>query len=227
MRQRDDVSKLFIVTAAIILVVVLLMRDYYCNGHPPISEKSIKDAVIKALDSAQKRWQHKEDSLSYLATRIQREADSLQWLKIQADSHLQVSANRASQLAAEVQRLRSQGRDSAALENCDTLALVVVDLERRLAEQWQVTDSLLQTKDRQIAIADERLEGALAINQKMRQAVDSVSMLYNDLDKRYMKVARKADKKYTLSLSVGYGAGIQGGLQPIVGITISRTLIRF
>jgi hypothetical protein len=227
MRILDGVGKLFILVAAIVIVVWLLLDDNYCNRPTPISGKPLKDAIIKALDSAEQGWKRREDSLKQVTQLINRKVDSFQILKSQADSRLKITSDRSAGLAAEVKRLRAAGQDDDALKQCDSLAEAVTGLRFDLVQQRWITDSLLQAKNNIIAITEDRVGEAIEFNRRMRGSLDSVSTLYDDLDRRYIKAARKAIKKYTLSLSLGYGIGTKAEPQPFVGVTIGRTLIRF
>lgn len=226
MKSLEGVGKLFILVAAIAVVLWLLL-DSRCNRPTPISEKPLKDAIVRALDSAEQDWKRKEDSLKQIVNTTARRADSLKALKSQADNQVRISADRSAALAAEVKRLRQEGNNDQALEKCDSLASVVAALHLSLSYQRSVTDSLVQAKDQLIALGEQRVEEAIEFNGRMRRSLDSVSILYDDLDKRYVKTVRKANKKYTLAISAGYGVGTRAEPQPFVGITFGRTLIRF
>jgi len=227
MKRLEGIGKLFILATAIIIVLWLLLDDTRCNRTSSLSEKPMKDAIIKALDSAQQRWKETEDSLKQTTYLIVKKADSLKVLKYQVDNRLKVYIDRSAELAAEVIRARLAGNNIEALDKCDSLSDIVTRLKFSLAYQKRVTDSLLQAKDQLVQVGENRLATALSFNSKMRKSLDSISILYDDLDRQYVKVAKKISKKYALSLSVGYGVGTKAEPQPFVGITFGRTLIRF
>lgn len=227
MKWPSGIGKSIMLAAAVIIIIWLLLDKIHCNKASPISEKVQKDAIVRAVDSAQVHWQRREDSLKQATYFINRKIDSLWIVKARSDSRLQVYIDKSAELAAEVIRARIAGNNSEALEKCDSLADLNTGLRLSFGYQRWITDSLLQVNKELQSMTDSRLQAALDFNHQMRQGMDSVSTLYDNLYKRYERSARKLSKHYTLSLSIGYGVGTRAEPQPFVGITFGRTLIRF
>jgi competence protein ComGC len=229
MKALNSVGKLFIVALAVVIVLWLLLRDIQCNS--PSVGKEGKDRVVKALDSAEKIWLLKEDSLKRLASAGSIKLDSLRRQKTEADKDLKVYIDRSSALAREIIRMRRGGGpvedNSVMIEKCDSLANAVEGLNYKIGYYKWVVDSMTNQQDVLVNIERARVEEAIEFNRIMRQGFDSVSNLYDHLDGLYKKAKKKLDKKYTLSLSVGYGVGTRAEPQPFVGVTFGRTLIRF
>lgn len=228
MKILNNVGKLFIVALAAVIIIWLLLNKLQCNS--PASLGGEKEAVIKALDSAERVWFAKEDSLKTLAAAGSQKLDSLRRQKTTADKDLKIYMNRSSFLAREIIRIRKEGPtedNSVMVEKCDSLAHAVEGLNYRIGHYRWIVDSMTNQQDVLVNIERERVDEAIEFNRQMRQSIDSVSLLYDHLNGLHKKAVKKLDKKYTLSLSVGYGVGTRAEPQPFVGVTFGRTLIRF
>lgn len=90
MKWLDSIGKLFILAAAIVVILWLLLDKIQCNRINGISEKVHKDAIVRALDSAHADWQTKEDSLIATSERVEDKVDSLKEAKRKIDGKLRV-----------------------------------------------------------------------------------------------------------------------------------------
>lgn len=225
----NNVGKLSIIALAGVIIIWLLLDKVQCNSPSPLGEE--KQAVVRALDSAEQVWFAKEDSLKLLAATESQRLDSLRRQKTTADKDLKVYMDRSSFLAKEIIRMRRQEipmeDNSVMVEKCDSLANAVEGLNYRISYYKWVVDSMGNQQDVLVNIERDRVEEAIEFNRLMKHSFDSVSMMYDHLNGLYKKAVKKLDKKYTLSLSVGYGVGTRAEPQPFVGVTFGRTLIRF
>jgi hypothetical protein len=227
MKWLDSIGKLFILAAAAVIILWLLLDRVHCNGTKGISEKQHKDAIMKALDSAHQEWQSTEDSLITSSEKIEDKVDSLKEAKRKSDSKLRVYMDKTAELAAEVIRARIAGDTTIFMDKCDSLAHLVEGLNFSIAGYTWTIDSLTAAQDELVKTNKTRAEESAKLIKRLRDSALTLSLLFDDVHSKYQRALKKASKKYSISASAGYGIAPQTNFMPFVGITFSRTLIRF
>lgn len=227
MKWLDNIGKLFILVAAIVITLWLLLDNFQCNKINGISEKQHKDAVIRALDSAHAGWKSREDSLIAFSEKAKDKVDSLKKAKRKTDSKLRVYMDKAAELAAEVIRARLAGDTTIFMDKCDSLAGIVHGLNFSIAGYRWTIDSLVTAQDDLAKTNKTRAEESAKLIKQLRDSTQVLSLLYDDVHSEYRRELKKSGKKYSISASAGYGIAPQTNFLPFVGITFSRTLIRF
>lgn len=225
MRWLDSIGKIFILAAAAVIILWLLLDK--CNPTSGISDKVRKDAIARALDSAGKKWQLREDSLKFQAHGIEERVDSLREAKTISDQKVKIYSDRAAALSTEIIRARTNRDTTILMEKCDSLAHVVQRLNFSLVHHKWIIDSLIITQDNLVSANEKRAEESAKFIRAMDDSITAISAMFDDLDSRHTKALKKLGRKYTVSLSAGYGIAPSTSFQPFVGITFGRTLIRF
>lgn len=228
----STIKTILIILGIIILVSFLTAKIKGCNDRKDLAEanKPYVEANQRLYDSLEAS-KKTVDSLNKVKEAFQKSADSTLAIKNHIEKDLFASKNRAEYLAAENTRLKNRKDTSGQLANCDELA----------AETQKLAIELTQYKthyDNAISLKDSIIDTQAKENQEVTRSRDKLDSVYKRLYtynqatySQLQKQTKKANKTVSLSISAGYGVGIPLNPvaikpQPIVGITLSKTLIR-
>lgn len=226
------IKTILIIIGVIILASLLFSQIKSCNKRKELEDinKPYVDAN-KALRDSLNASLKRIDSIEKAREAFQKSTDSLTAIKNHIEQDLFASKNRAEKLAAENFRLKNNKDTAGQLANCDTLAAETQRLAIELTEYKTQYDNVVSFKDS--IINNQATE-----NQEVTRTRDKLDSVYKrlytynqSLYSQLQKTTKKANKTVTLSISAGYGVGIPLNPvaikpQPIVGLTLSKTLIR-
>lgn len=217
---------LFFLAAIVVLIILLLTKNWQCKpkdhsaGLAIVKEnKAIRDSAAAVDQAKEKRYQ--QDS-----ARWKGEKDSLNTKLAATYKVMSESQRKTADLSAQVKTSRGK-RDTVTYQKaCDSLAEENGNLIWLIDQYVRYSDSVTQTNDSLLTIATKRKNEVEGLNKMLLTQGKQSDSLYNVLNKSYLKVSAKAKKKFTVGLGGGYGLGPDGRLQPFIGVTVSRTLLR-
>lgn len=217
---------LFFLAVIVVLIILLLTQNWICKPKDHSAGLAIVKENQAIRDSAAAVDQAKERRYQQDSARWKGEKDSLN-IKLAATYKVMNEKQRlTADLSAQVKASRLK-RDTVHYQKaCDSLAEENGNLIWLIDQYVRYSDSVTLTNDSLLTIATKRKNEAAAFTTKLLRLASTSDSLYNVLNKSYLKVSAKAKKKFTVGLGGGYGLGRDGRLQPFIGVTVSRTILR-
>ncbi len=208
--------------AALFMCTTMWLLFDKCNRPSP---PQLQPDVIARQDSITKTNEEVQEQLRANQAEMQRQRDSVLKKLEQVKRALIQSEDNTRALAGRIQQ---PGRKDTIkiLEDCNELVDTAVALAER-SEAYRKANEHLQQQNDSIEIQYEnRLLQQAAFNSQLRQNFSDLNAAFNQQAKTLQKEQRKANKHYTIGIGISGGITTEGKPGGMVGITISRTIIR-
>ncbi|HUR65476.1 MAG TPA: hypothetical protein VMZ03_03930 [Chitinophagaceae bacterium] len=226
MKYLSGISKLFLAAGIVLLAIWLLLHGRGCNSPSHDIDAQYVQEQQRLRDSSANVLRIKEVAHKADSTRQKHALDSINIQLSAIRKLLNKSQQTAADLAAGVDIAKLNHDTLGYVSKCDSLADEVVNLNGVVDSYKMVNDALAVANDKLQKTADARLLEHQQFISDIRHGCDSTTTLYYDLLKDYKKITKKVEKKYAIGLGVGIGITSDGKPGGLIGITISRNLIR-
>jgi hypothetical protein len=222
-----SIHPLFYIAVIGLLVMVLITKKWQCAPAYHGDDKLYLQEQKRIRDSAGRENEHQAYRYRQDSTRWTKEKDTFR-VKLAATYNLLTASQRKSAgLSATVKSSKANNDTSNYIHACDSLAEENANLNYLINEYVVYSDTVSRANDSLLKVTQARTGEVEKLNKLLFWQGAAADDKYNKLYRNYEKVSKKAGRKWTVGLGAGYGIGLEGKLQPVIGITLSRTLLKF
>lgn len=221
-----NINPIFWVTIIALLVVVLLTKNWQCKPKDHSNNLQLIQEQSRIRDSARRSNEHQQHMYRQDSARWQKEKDTFKVKLATTYNLLTVSQRKSAGLSATVKISKANNDTSNYIHACDSLADENANLNYLINEYIVYSDTVSRANDSLLKVTQVRSKQIDALNGLLNEHAQTATDKYNSLYKSYEKVSKKVAKKWTVGLGAGYGIGVNGRLQPVIGVTLSRTLLK-
>lgn len=230
MKFFNRISNYFYLSVILCLGILLLLEK--CGkGKPTISEK-----VNKSFNILEEQKRIRDSAYNAQVVRDkQHKSDSAKWKKV-VDSTAAVLSSTKKQLnKSQAENADLVSDVESAYERKDSAQFVIKCLQLKdsvkilnaMVDQFEYqVDTLMKAKDSLQAVTQKRLEERDDLIRQLRISEGKTDSTISGLRSDLKRVLKRADKKYTIGIGGGAGITTEGKPSGLIGITISRTVIR-
>lgn len=194
-----------------------------CHQTPP---EPIPPEVFAKQDSITKLQQEASQLLRENYAELRSQKDSADH-KIELLQDALARSEKSTRTLAGRVRQAQEDKDTVKItDNCNELVDTAIALANRSEAYRVANDSLRGVNNSLQTVAEKRIRQLEGFNSQMRNAFETAKIAYQQQGKELQKVQRKADKHYTIGIGGGGGITNEGKPGAMIGIFITRTLIR-
>jgi hypothetical protein len=227
MFKLNNINKLFIVGLLLLVVLWFALPDFICNRDRNSKDREKKEAVVKAIDSIKNLFAPVTDSFT---TVIQEKDKRIEyWMKQQAKSESNLTSTQASlgEITKKYRKAKEDRDTIQIVKECDDLAAETTILSKQVGSYMMINHNLSKAKDSLITVIREKDMFSTRTVKLLLDSASKLSILYDNLDAKYKNTLKKSNRQYTVGAGIGYGIGVNGKIQPYIGINVTKTIFRF
>lgn len=210
-----------------IMATLLITRKWQCAPAYHGDDKLFLQEQARIRDSAARANEHQQHIYRQDSTRWQKEKDTFRVKLAATYSLLTVSQRKSAGLSATVKISKVNNDTANYIHACDSLADENANLNYLINEYIVYSDTVSRANDSLLKVTQVRKTEVERLNNLLLTQAAKSDTLYQKLHDDYLKVGKKAGRKWTIGVGAGYGVGLDGKLQPVIGITLGRKLLTF
>lgn len=209
----------YLLAAVFCLALILAIKK--CNEYKHQPPEKI---VTEKVDTTEKNFKVKEDSLNREVSAAKSKADSVNKKKDIVEGQLRTAKEQVLNLSQLYRDAKERKDTTQMLQTCDSLAEVNLILIGALQSYDEYTDTLTKIYNHEIDALEKKLVAKGQEYFELRKAYNEAVAINQNLLNKQDKEKRK---RWNLSASFGGGFGNNLKRTPFVGITIGYTIKRF